>query len=352
MGRYRPVFLFERIIMYKICLFIVFIFTMNVACYSTNYKKSNYVIVSKAVALRNDVSRIDPMYIAKFKANDNYIIAVSWIKKSVYLWDISGNFIGIIGAEGKGPGEHVFPIEAFFIGENEIGVVDSARRLINKYHVKNNKVSFTDTIDFFQSLKFAPLTVAQYNQDHFVLFYGNMSKDFPKIITVDSNFNILKRIMLFSDKEDVGSIDGAGHTDRYIYSADIIKYKTANKAETERVSSKIFVFDYNGKLLHKKIKTNDRGKILLFHDISGEYLLCLSHNGGAYKNISTRNENPIEIFEIKSGKKIGEYSFPEIIRNDPSCRVFFQNGKIYSLYPEDEGKNIKLDIYTVKIDKK
>lgn len=53
--------------------------------------------------------------------------------RSVYLFDSSGTFLRIIGGQGRGPGEYETPYGACFDGNDNIYLVDEARKVINKY---------------------------------------------------------------------------------------------------------------------------------------------------------------------------------------------------------------------------
>jgi hypothetical protein len=85
-------------------------------------------------------SKWDTSFLYSIKLSKDYIFARAH-NGLLHVWKRDGSYVGQAGSWGKGPGEYRSAYLLFFLSDSLIGCVDDARRVINVYEIKNEKIN-------------------------------------------------------------------------------------------------------------------------------------------------------------------------------------------------------------------
>jgi hypothetical protein len=81
--------------------------------------------------------------------DDSIWVLDARVAKTILRFDLEGNFLGVVGAQGKGPGEYLYPIDLKFDGENYIYLRTRFRNQLLVYDKQGNHVKDVTTEPFW-----------------------------------------------------------------------------------------------------------------------------------------------------------------------------------------------------------
>ena len=113
----------------------------------------NEILMTDYIKLEtNESCFIDKSIIQLACVSDKIFILSGGAERSLYVFDISGNFIGSIGEKGNGPGEFVVPASFSINTESNIfSVVDIAQRKIIDYSLDGFNFISEKVLDYYSS---------------------------------------------------------------------------------------------------------------------------------------------------------------------------------------------------------
>lgn len=279
--------------------------------------------------------------VSRIIKNDSYIIIISSDDK-VYLWDIKGTYIGLIGSIGKGPGEYVYPSVVFFHGFNVV-IVDGARNLLNVYSLDNKKIRFLDSLDISGIAPAAPSNVLHSKKGYYYFVYQGLPKDFYRVIAVNKKFQVIAKLSKNRENERFACTTSTLVTKNGLVLTDLHK---KDKKKSLNVSKRLIcISDDNFQITHKNMSHDDIGTLL--QDQEEKYLLYDTFNepstwhiqavdGTFYKKVRYRNISSVyeylRDYELISGHYVGDEGKEKIWiarkKDDNDLYLFFYVVKI------------------------
>lgn len=205
-------------------------------------------------------SKWDTSFLYSIKLSKDYIFARAH-NGLLHVWKRDGSYVGQAGSWGKGPGEYRSAYLLFFLSDSLIGCVDDARRVINVYEIKNEKIRFIDQYDISRLRKFGPNSIKA--SKDFLFFNcctGSFDND-PRVIKVDKkvftegkpletgktyfNLYLIKKAIGYSNV-----VDNFCVSDKSVFFRDITE-KSGSSGLSKFASSYIYVGNQKGGPLKK-----------------------------------------------------------------------------------------------------
>lgn len=267
---------------------------------------------------------------------DRIYILDKFKSKSLFCFDLKGQFLFKIHHLGKGPGEFILP-EEFTVSQNQISIYDNFRKLKINYDINGNFIDETKMIVSIRNVVQLDSGFALVKPDQ---SYLGSENDYNLLVTDSEIGKVLKRYIPGVTKgESIFSVNKAfaRNGDHYLFTYGF--NDTIYTYENNSLKS-LFVVDFGkNKIPHELAKSSgdeiqeaffnsDQNYIGYLTDISenDDYITC------RYSKFSIRGENNFILYS-KENNKI--YNFSNIYYHKDKFRIyppkFVYNNKFVSI---------------------
>lgn len=267
---------------------------------------------------------------------DRIYILDKFKSKSLFCFDLKGQFLFKIHHLGKGPGEFILP-EEFTVSQNQISIYDNFRKLKINYDINGNFIDETKMIVSIRNVVQLDSGFALVKPDQ---SYLGSENDYNLLVTDSEIGKVLKRYIPGVTKgESIFSVNKAfaRNGDHYLFTYGF--NDTIYTYENNSLKS-LFVVDFgknkiphelaksSGDEIQKAFFNSDQNYIGYLTDISenDDYITC------RYSKFSIRGENNFILYS-KENNKI--YNFSNIYYHKDKFRIyppkFVYNNKFVSI---------------------
>jgi len=271
---------------------------------------------------------------------DRIYILDKFKSKSLFCFDLKGQFLFKIHHLGKGPGEFILP-EEFTVSQNQISIYDNFRKLKINYDINGNFIDETKMIVSIRNVVQLDSGFALVKPDQ---SYLGSENDYNLLVTDSEIGKVLKRYIPGVTKgESIFSVNKAfaRNGDHYLFTYGF--NDTIYTYENNSLKS-LFVVDFgknkiphelaksSGDEIQKAFFNSDQNYIGYLTDISenDDYITC------SYSKFSIRGENNFILYSKENNKL---YNFSKIYYHKDKFQIyppkFVYNNKFVSVVAYD-----------------